>query len=484
MPRILGCTRNTSLDRPTPLSQERAVARTGRVAADDAASPSEAPPSAPAPPAGARSTASFEEVKPGGTGEAPGPWGAPPWEAPGGMKKARQFLALEPLDDEVHFSAPHRGSTFGSAAWLSFLPRGAMATLAPSSSWALPASLRLGGRPKAAENSDVCGDYVRSSQMNEGRAVYLQVGSNTAMFFRRGCWVVDREGVRDSQMAACYAKDNGQMLPIGLAWSVWKSKVNDFVHDPNLTACNARICGTYHLVGLREQRPLYLLPGKKAVIRYDPESDRRSGTFVAHLWLIDFDALAEPGILGRILQWAFKSAGTDTCSAYADARGTSHPAHVELEWHVWEARQARGVLDPCVRATSAPLKLQVSGRGVMQENGDICGEYFLVGLHKGWPAYQKTGLAMAIRKEKNRWVIDREGLRDSLMCVAYANATPGFQHAGDGGSQQWHVYESRSASHALDLAIQVRVDEPSLESHAKRQRTDCPVTSSQAHFGA
>ena len=41
-------------------------------------------------------------------------------------------------------------------------------------------------------------------------------------------------------------------------------------------ACNARICGAYHLVGVREGRPLYLLPGKKAVIRYAPESDRPS----------------------------------------------------------------------------------------------------------------------------------------------------------------------------------------------------------------
>ncbi|CAK9039476.1 unnamed protein product [Durusdinium trenchii] len=36
----------------------------------------------------ARSTADFEEVKPGSSGE--------------GMKRARQFLALEPLDDEVN----------------------------------------------------------------------------------------------------------------------------------------------------------------------------------------------------------------------------------------------------------------------------------------------------------------------------------------------------------------------------------------------
>ena len=51
-----------------------------------------------------------------------------------------------------------------------------------------------------------------------------------------------------------------------------------------LKACNARICGTYHLVGVREGRPLYLLPGKKAVIRYAPELDR-PGRYVDMLWV-------------------------------------------------------------------------------------------------------------------------------------------------------------------------------------------------------
>ena len=212
-------------------------------------------------------------------------------------------------------------------------------------------------------------------------------------------------------------------------------------------------------------------------------------TFFHSRWLIDFDALAEPGILGRILQWAFNgSEASDACSAYADARGSSHPGHVDLEWHIWENSQNRAVLDPCVRATSAPWKLHVSGRGQTHENGDICGEYLLVGLHKGWPAYQKPGVSMAIRREKSRWVIDREGLRDSLTCVAYASATPGFEHPGDGGSRRWHVYESCSGCHALDLAIQIRVDDPGEtsggEPNAKRQRMECPVTTSHAHFGA
>lgn len=56
-------------------------------------------------------------------------------------------------------------------------------------------------------------------------------------------------------------------------------------HFPSLSpeACNARICGAYHLVGVREGRPLYLLPGKRAVIRYAPESDRPS---MGHILLI------------------------------------------------------------------------------------------------------------------------------------------------------------------------------------------------------
>ncbi|CAK9038817.1 unnamed protein product [Durusdinium trenchii] len=451
---------------------------------------------------------------------------------------------------------------------------------------AVPASLRLLGRAGGLENSDICGYYVHSG-WNEGHATYLQVGSHTALMFRRGCWVIDRQGVQDSEMAVAWAKDNGALAPTASTfgpWFIWSESAQDFLADANLIAidapdvtfisrrsdisgeyhfaglsdgspyyangdmliryhsegrkwlvagtehkgnnciafaeaqdtphpgfaflkwhvwngatgqwnadanchclaapsvihvlgrhaqaCNARICGSYHLAGLREGRPLYLLPGKKAVIRYASETDR---------WLIDFEALAEPGILGRILQWALKMETGDAFSAFADARGTFHPGHVFLEWHVWETAQSRAVLDPCVRATSAPQKLQVSGRGHGQENGDISGDYFLVGLHKGWPAYQQRGTSMAIRREKKRWVIDREGLRDSLTCVAFAQATPGFQHAGDGGSQKWHVYDSRAACHALDVAIQVRADGPE-ESSTKRQRIECVSTS--AHLGA
>eukprot|EP00913_Durusdinium_trenchii_P033863 g31699.t2 len=320
---------------------------------------------------------------------------------------------------------------------------------------AVPASLRLLGRAGGLENSDICGYYVHSG-WNEGHATYLQVGSHTALMFRRGCWVIDRQGVQDSEMAVAWAKDNGALAPTASTfgpWFIWSESAQDFLADANLIAidapdvtfisrrsdisgeyhfaglsdgspyyangdmliryhsegrkwlvagtehkgnnciafaeaqdtphpgfaflkwhvwngatgqwnadanchclaapsvihvlgrhaqaCNARICGSYHLAGLREGRPLYLLPGKKAVIRYASETDR---------WLIDFEALAEPGILGRILQWALKMETGDAFSAFADARGTFHPGHVFLEWHVWETAQSRAVLDPCERS--------------------------------------------------------------------------------------------------------------------------------------
>ncbi|CAJ1333424.1 unnamed protein product [Effrenium voratum] len=466
-------------------------------------------------------------------------------------------------------------------------------------------SLRLLGRAASSENGDVCGLYTLSawttpqigqSQESQGngatptRAVYSQVGTGTVITFRRDRWVIDREGVRDSDMAVAWAKDNGDRGPPRAGWHVFSGSAGDFLLDtsmavidaPDVTlisqradmngeyrftglsdgyplyskdgmiiryhpegrkwlvadkehkgttclayaeamdtlhpgyaqlqwhfwdaergqwiadssshclaapkaihilgrhpqACNARICGTYHLAGLREGRPLYLLPGKKAVIRYAADSDR---------WLIDFEALAEPGILGRILNWALSKDNSE-CSAFAAALNSFHPGHLELEWYVWETQQSRAALDVNVRAFSAPSKLCVVGRATSSENGDIAGDYFLCPeTHKAWPAFRKKNSTMAIRREQTRWVIDRDGLRDSLICTAFASATPGFQHAGDGGSQKWHVYDSRSGSHLLDPNLQVLTDalegDKSDSEPASKKRREC-VPASHAQFGA
>lgn len=80
---------------------------------------------------------------------------------------------------------------------------------------------------------------------------------------------------------------------------------------------------------MRDGRPLYLLPGKKAVIRYGPESDRpgrrleliykaRSEAIyklygACGRWLIDFEALEEPGMIGRVLRWALNMPKESCC---------------------------------------------------------------------------------------------------------------------------------------------------------------------------
>ena len=46
--------------------------------------------------------------------------------------------------------------------------------------------------------------------------------------------------VRDSDLAAAWAKDHRQPTPLGLAWSVWKSGAKDFVADQNLQAPSAQ----------------------------------------------------------------------------------------------------------------------------------------------------------------------------------------------------------------------------------------------------
>lgn len=91
-----------------------------------------------------------------------------------------------------------------------------------------------------------------------------------------------------------------------------------------------------------------------------------------------------------------------------------------------------------------PSSFHIVGRAAGRENADLCGEYVYAGSHAGRPAYLKRGAATAVRYAPRcgRWVIDRHGLRDSDVCVAFAD---------DDGSQHparvellWHIWDSRS----------------------------------------
>jgi hypothetical protein len=191
----------------------------------------------------------------------------------------------------------------------------------------------------------------------------------------------------------------------GLHWHFWEARRGAFQLDSNvhvlaapprvhvvgrcLGKANAQINGTYHLAGIHESRPVYIQPGTQKVIRYVASSDR---------WIIDCEGLQEPSLLSRFYHWVLTgdaAASEEKCTAFAQAHGAGHPGYCALEWEVWEASSGRHVLDPCVRATTAPLVVRVCGRALGQENGDIAGDYHLVGTCQGRPAFQRTSVGTA-----------------------------------------------------------------------------------------
>lgn len=330
-----------------------------------------------------------------------------------------------------------------------------------------PAMISLVGRARQLENFAACGEY-QIYAVHHGRPMYKQKNGDVVLRYHspEGRWLVSGFGAKGNVCSA-FADGTGASHPgfAELQWNFWESKRNAFVTDPATRtlaspallhiigrapdAENGAICGTYHLAGAQEGRPMYVQPGTQKVIRYSSKSDR---------WLIDCDGLQEPSLMSKLYQWILSgdaSAASERCSAFAPARGTLHPGTSALEWQVWEARAARHTFDPLVRGTTASLAVRVTGRESQRENGDIVGEYVLAGTHGGRPAYVKSGTRIALRfwAPARRWVIDREGLRNSDHCVAYADDPGESEHPCIPGP--WYVYESSRGCHLADTMVTV-----------------------------
>jgi len=110
---------------------------------------------------------------------------------------------------------------------------------------------------------------------------------------------------------------------------------------------------------------------------------------------------------------------------------------------------ARG-LDLSQPTEEAPPIITVAGRNRDRENQDLQGEYRLVGVHHGRPAYRKPGTRTVIRywSVADRWLIDREGLQESDTCNAYAEQGgrphPAFEDL------VWRVWETQHGEHVRD----------------------------------
>lgn len=318
-----------------------------------------------------------------------------------------------------------------------------------------PAIVTVSGRNKDRENQDLQGEYHRIG-IHHGRPAYRKPGTRTVVRYWSVAdrWLIDREGLQESDVCNAYAEQGGKRHPAfdDLVWRIWETSHRAHVRDPELlvTAApsvvqvigrsagkeNWALNGEYKLVGLHQGRVAYQKVGKtKHAIRYWALGDR---------WLIDLEGLRS---------------GVDTCNAYADARGTTHPGNVTLTWHVWDSNSGRHKLDSCLQAMVAPAVVELVGREAPKENVSMNGSYHIFGMHAGRPAYLKTdgsGHALRYWPREDRWLIDLDGLRDVDVCNAYAEASGGYEHPGE-LKIVWHVWETSRGRHLTDPSVRTFV---------------------------
>lgn len=128
--------------------------------------------------------------------------------------------------------------------------------------------------------------------------------------------------------------------------------------------------------------------------------------------------------------------------------------------------------------------LRVVGRREQQENGDINGEYYLMGEHDQKAVYTMPSTGMSIRyySRFGRWVIDRRGIQDSDICVAYADETQWMDHPACGQPLIWKVWESSQGMHVDDLQVLV-IDAPNSLTFLGRPEHTAHFEIAGAHHG-
>lgn len=317
----------------------------------------------------------------------------------------------------------------------------------------VPSVIYVVGRSAPRENASLLGEYKRIRSFH-GRPAYRKCGTRIVIRYWSNAdrWLIDREGLQNSDICNAYAEQRGALLPCfeDLVWRVWESEHRSHVRDPEflVTAVpptlqvvgratgkeNWALNGEYKLVGLHQGRVAYCKGNSKHCIRYWAAGDS---------WLVDLEGLRD----------------VDVCNAYADARDTPHPAAQMLKWYVWHSARGRHVADPYMQVVNSPRVVELVGRVHPKENACICGSYHIAGMHDGRPAYMKAdGTRHAIRfcQRENRWLVDLEGVRDANVCNAYAEGHGGFDHPGD-PALMWYVWETSRGRHLADIEVRTLV---------------------------
>jgi len=325
------------------------------------------------------------------------------------------------------------------------------------------------GRATEQENSVVGGKFTLATTAH-GRGLYQHQTEDIIIYYRaqEDRWLLSGSQDLGSDLCIAWAKAGTALHPVdgSLQWNFWEPDANNFVLDQRVglvdaprvinmfgrhpQAENSRINGEYQLCGVWAGKPLYHQPGV-GVIKYSPKKD---------WWLIDCDGLAQPGLMTRLMTFVTGDADSafDRCNAWANAHGSAHPGHCSLQWFFWDTVGQSHHPDKSVVSTRAPVRVQVSGRDARLENADINGEYSLTTFYEDRPVYEKAGtqvmepISMYFSRHTNTWVIDRNGLTDSGVCVAYMDG----QIASDDPTvnSAWKVYEA-SRNFVLDTRMSV-----------------------------
>lgn len=221
-----------------------------------------------------------------------------------------------------------------------------------------PRSIEMLGRDTCLENHAVNGTYHLLG-LHEGKPAYKQgsTGHTIRYWPAEDRWLVDAEGLRDSDICNVFADACGTDHPgySHLVWHIWDSGRRRHMPDATMRATvaprvlevagrdaakeNHAINGVYHLAAIHAGKPAYKKVGGSPgnhVIRYWPSEDR---------WLIDAEGLRE----------------LDVANAYANAHGADHPGVPALIWHVWETSRGRHLVDEDVVAAEAPPTPLVRG---------------------------------------------------------------------------------------------------------------------------
>eukprot|EP00929_Paragymnodinium_shiwhaense_P025924 TRINITY_DN15552_c0_g1_i2.p1 TRINITY_DN15552_c0_g1~~TRINITY_DN15552_c0_g1_i2.p1 ORF type:complete len:485 (-),score=47.01 TRINITY_DN15552_c0_g1_i2:335-1789(-) len=330
-----------------------------------------------------------------------------------------------------------------------------------------PETLHVLGRAAGVENGDIAGQYTLKS-VRRGCGIYQLSGKRTALYFhaRMGRWVIDREGVTDSEVCVAFADDpsagnRGHPASPDVLWNVWTQSLGRHVADPKLLAvdappaltllgragaAHAPVDGEYALAGVHHGLALYRKRDADIVVKFHAGRSH---------WMISQDGELD-----------------DVCVAYAAAAPTSlHPASPELAWQFWEPQQNAFVADPYFGAVVAPHVVHMLGGSLRRAADDppMYGSFRLAGVSLGRPVYLLPGTQTTIRYSgrSDRWLLDAEGLEEpSLLsklyqfirrgdsgaandrCTAFAAAN-GCSHPGC-SDLEWHVLDPSSKRHVAN----------------------------------